>query len=179
VEQGGGIVEASWPPRLIFTPPATTVGLAVDVARCQQRRGGGQPRPQSLPGCPAKPPASSPAQIRATREERGGRWVGGNCRGPMASQAATHALPPLPPSARPSDVHCDASAIHMHVRCARAPPPTVALTTSRCRPAGSTHGGHGFIIGAMDFTTIREKRGGGEGATETTRPPRLPPAPYH
>jgi hypothetical protein len=48
----------------------------------------------------------------------GARWVGGNCRGPMASQAATRALPPLPSSAQPSDVHCDASAIHMHVRCA-------------------------------------------------------------
>jgi hypothetical protein len=124
---------------------------------------GGQLRPQSLPGCPVKPPASSSAQIRATREERGGRWVGGNCRGPMASQAATRALPPLPPSARPSDVHCDASAIHMHVRCARAPPPTVAPTTSRCRPAGSTHGGHGFVVGAMDFATIGEKRGEGRG----------------
>jgi hypothetical protein len=40
VEQGGGIAEASWPPRLIPTPPATTVGLAADVARCQRRRGG-------------------------------------------------------------------------------------------------------------------------------------------
>jgi hypothetical protein len=39
MEQGGGIVEASWPPRLIPTPPATTVGLAADVARCQQSRG--------------------------------------------------------------------------------------------------------------------------------------------
>jgi hypothetical protein len=44
VEQGGGIAEASWPPRLIPTPPATTVGLAADVARCQRRRGGGDNR---------------------------------------------------------------------------------------------------------------------------------------
>jgi hypothetical protein len=41
VEQGGGIAEASWPPRLIPTPPAITIELAADVARCQQRRGGG------------------------------------------------------------------------------------------------------------------------------------------
>jgi hypothetical protein len=40
VEQGGGIAEASWPPRLIPTPPATTVELAADVVRCQRRRGG-------------------------------------------------------------------------------------------------------------------------------------------
>jgi hypothetical protein len=66
--------------------------------RCRQvpteeRGGGAQPRPQNLPGCTAKPPASSPAQIRATREEQGGRWVGGNCRGPMASQAESRVLP--------------------------------------------------------------------------------------
>jgi hypothetical protein len=41
VEQGGGIAEASWPPRLIPTPPAITIELAADVARCQQRSGGG------------------------------------------------------------------------------------------------------------------------------------------
>jgi hypothetical protein len=154
VEQGGGIAEASWPPRLIPTPPATTVGLAADVARCQRRRGGGEPRPQSLPCCLAKPPASSPTQIRATREERGGRWIGGNYRGLMVSQAATRALPPLPLSARPSDVHCDASAIHMHVRCARAPPTAAAPITSHCRPTRSTHDGRGFIAGAMDFAVV-------------------------
>jgi hypothetical protein len=156
--------------------------------RCQvPTKEGGQPRPQSLPGCPAKPSASSPVQMRATREERGGRWVGGNYRGPMASQAATRALPPLPPSARPSDVHCDTSAIHMHVCCARAPPPAAAPTTSRCCPAGSTHG-------AMDFATVGEKRGRGGGlprphvlpgchphpATSTPPPPSRPRAsPLH
>jgi hypothetical protein len=41
VEKGGGIYEASWPTRLISTPPATTVALAADVSRCQRRRGGG------------------------------------------------------------------------------------------------------------------------------------------
>jgi hypothetical protein len=40
VEQGGGIAEASWPPRFIPTPPATTVGLVADVTRCQRRKGG-------------------------------------------------------------------------------------------------------------------------------------------
>jgi hypothetical protein len=151
---------------------------------------GGQPRPPSLPGCPAKPTTSSPAQIRATREERGGRWVGGNCRGPMASQTATRALPPLPPSTRPSDVHCDASAIHMHIRCARAPPPAAAPTTSHCRPVGSTHDGRGFVAGTMDFTAVRENRGEGRGlprphdlsgchphpATSTPPPPSRPRA---
>jgi hypothetical protein len=141
--------------------------------------GGGQSRPQSLSGCPAKPPTSSPAQIRATREERGGRWVGGNCRGPMASQAATRTLPPLPLSARPSDVHCDASTIHMHVPCARAPLPAAAPITSRCHPVRSTHGGRGFVTGAMDFIAVGEKRGEGRGAAETTQPPRLPPCHQH
>jgi hypothetical protein len=81
----------------------------------------------------------------------------------MASQTATRTLPPLPPSTRPSDVHCDASAIHMHIRCARAPPPAAAPTTSHCRPAGSTHDGRGFVAGAMDFTVVGENRGEGRG----------------
>jgi hypothetical protein len=67
----------------------------------------------------------------------------------------------------------------MHVHCARAPPPAVALTTSRCCPVGSTHGGRGFVAGAMDFAAVGEKRGEGRGAAETTWPPRLPPAPWH
>jgi hypothetical protein len=127
----------------------------------------------------------------ADKSHQGGvRWVGGNCRGPMASQAATRALPPLPPSARPSDVHCDASAIHMHVCCARAPPPAAAPTTSHCLPAGSTPGSRGFIVGAMDFAVVEEKRGEGRGGglprphslpgchphpTTSTPPPPSPP----
>jgi hypothetical protein len=81
----------------------------------------------------------------------------------MASQAATRAMSPLPPSARHSDVHCDNSAIHMHVRCARAPSPAAAPTTSCCCPARSAHGGHGFVAGTMDFAAVGEKRGEGGG----------------
>jgi hypothetical protein len=161
VEQGGGTGEASWPPRLIPTPPATTVGLTTDVTRCQRRRGGGTTE------------ASKPTRLSCQtaslftgvdQSHQGGvRWVGGNCRGPMASQAATRALSTLPLNTRPSDVHCDASAIHMHACCARAPPPAVAPTTSRCHPTGSTHGGRGFVTGAMDFAAVGEKRGEGRG----------------
>jgi hypothetical protein len=86
----------------------------------------------------------------------------------MASQAATRALSPLPPSARHSDVHCDDSTIQMHVRCARAPPPAAAPTTSCCCPARSAHGGRGFVAGTMDFAAVGEKRGEGGGCRDHT-----------
>jgi hypothetical protein len=55
-------------------PSATTVGLVVDISRCQGR--GGEPSPQSLLDNLLNPSVTSSAQTRATKEELGGRGGG-------------------------------------------------------------------------------------------------------
>jgi hypothetical protein len=81
---------------------ATTVGLVVDISRCQGR--GGEPSPQSLLDNLLNPSVTSSAQTRATKEELGGR--GGDYRGPMASHASI-CTQPLPPTPNPAKVAWD------------------------------------------------------------------------
>jgi hypothetical protein len=77
VERGGGVAEASWPPRLQpvlrmchSLPPSASPQTSPGAS------GGGQLRPQSLLGCLSNLSVSLPAQVGAAGEEQKGRGGG-------------------------------------------------------------------------------------------------------